>query len=234
MSRWSSNWSRSGCGLLLAALFGAIQLTVNSVLNSTATVFTMDVYRRWLRPASSDKQLVAVGVASSCVVLLVAIILGGFIDRLGGSLFEYIQSLYAFFAPPFAAVFLLGILSKRINGTGAMAAVVIGFVFGIGIKLLLARLPDHSAWLDPYANQAAMNWVLSATVCIIVSCFTHPPAAEQIADDVTLNWRKLNIFDNLGRHWYTSVVTWWFLFVLAILAVLLFFSNWIFPAGVSS
>ena len=118
-------------------MFGAIQSTVNSVLNSTATVFTLDIYKRLLRPAASDKHLVNVGVVSSVVVLAVAIVLGGFIGRLGGGLFVYIQSLYAFFAPPFAAVFLLGILWRRINSRGALAAVIFGFAFGIGVKLYL-------------------------------------------------------------------------------------------------
>jgi SSS family solute:Na+ symporter len=216
-------------GLLLAALFGAIQSTINSVLNSTATVFTMDVYKRWLNPAASDKRLVVMGVASSSVVLLAAIVLGGFIDRLGGSLFEYIQSLYAFFAPPFAAVFLLGILWKRINAQGAMAAVVVGFSFGIGVKLLLPLWPNHPAWMDPYANQAAVNWLLSVVVCTAISLVTAAPRSEQVTDQVTLNWRRLNIFDNLGSRWYTSVVTWWVLFVAAIGAVMLFFSGWRFP-----
>ncbi len=58
------------------------------------------------------------GVVSSVVILAVAIVLGGFIGRLGGGLFIYIQSLYAFFAPPFAAVFLLGILWRRVNSAG--------------------------------------------------------------------------------------------------------------------
>ena len=85
---------------------------------------TPDSYRRWFPPAASRRHLVAGGIGQSTVVLVIAIVLGGFIDRLGGSLFEYIQSLYAFFAPPFAAVFLLGILWKRINAPGATLAVV--------------------------------------------------------------------------------------------------------------
>ena len=118
-------------GLLLAALFGAVQSTVNSVLNSTSTIFTLDIYKRLLNPGASDRHLVRVGVVSSTVVLIIAIVLGGLVGRVGGSLFEYIQSLYAFFAPPFAATFLLGILWRRINGTGAITAVVFGFLLGI-------------------------------------------------------------------------------------------------------
>jgi SSS family solute:Na+ symporter len=218
-------------GLLLAALFGAIQSTVNSVLNSTATVFTMDVYRRWLNPAAGDKRLVVMGIVSSVVVLMIAIVLGGFIDRLGGSLFEYIQSLYAFFAPPFAAVFLLGILWKRTSAAGGMAAVVAGFLFGIGVKLFLQLVPQHPAWLDPYGNQAAINWLLSVAVCVAISLVTSPPRPDQITDEVTLNWQRLNVFGNLGNHWYTSVVTWWAVFVAAIIAVMLVFSGLCFRAG---
>jgi SSS family solute:Na+ symporter len=216
-------------GLFLAALFGAIQSTVNSVLNSTATVFTMDIYKRWLHPDAGDKLIVVIGIVSSSVVLVIAIGLGGFIGRLGGSLFEYIQSLYAFFAPPFAAVFLLGILSKRISAAGAMATVIAGFLFGIGVKVYLQVVPGHPAWMDPYANQAAVNWLLSAAVCIAVSLITEPPRPEQVTDQVTINWRRLNVLDDLGRRWYSSVVTWWILFVVSVVAVMLFFSGLCFP-----
>ena len=229
-------------GLFLAALFGAIQSTVNSVLNSTATIFTLDVYKRLLRPEATDRHLVRVGVWSSAIVLVIAIVLGGFIGRLSGSLFIYIQSLYAFFAPPFAAAFLLGILWKRINGPGATAAVVLGFAFGILMKVyvqfdmeiqaVLPFVPEHPTWLAPYANQSAINWCFCAVVCVAVSLMTPPPRPEQVTDEVTVNWRKLNLFGNLGSHWYTSVVTWWLLFVLAIAALLFLFSGLIFPSGI--
>jgi SSS family solute:Na+ symporter len=62
---------------------------------------------------------------------------------------------------------------------------------------------------------------------------TGPPRPEQVTDEVTVNWRKLNLFGNLGRHWYTSVVTWWLLFVLAIVTLLAIFSGFVFPSGVA-
>ncbi len=218
-------------GLFLAALFGAIQSTVNSVLNSTATIFTLDIYKRWLRPESTDQHLVRVGIVSSTIVLLIAIVLGGFISKLGGSLFVYIQSLYAFFAPPFAAVFLLGILWKRTSGTGATVAVVLGFLFGIAMKLYVQLVGSHPLWIEPYANQAAINWCFCMATCTMVSLLSAPPRPEQITDQLTFNWHKLNIFEDLGTHWYTSVVTWWALFVLAIIALLLVFSGLSFPIG---
>jgi len=215
-------------GLVLAGLFGAIQSTVNSVLNSTATIVTLDIYRRLFRPHASDGHLVKVGIVTSVIVLLVAIVLAGFIGQLGESLFVYIQTLYAFFAPPFSAVFLLGILWRRINAAGAAAAVFSGFLLGIAIKAYVA-LFAHPYWIESYANQAALNWTFCMLVCIAVSLLTRPPAAEQVTDQLVFNWRKLNVFGNLGSRWYTSVVTWWLLFVATILALVLIFSGLMFP-----
>jgi solute:Na+ symporter, SSS family len=228
-------------GLFLAALFGAIQSTVNSVLNSTATIFTLDVYRRWMHPAADDQRLVKVGIISSAAVLAIAIILGGFINRIGGNLFVYIQSLYAFFAPPFSAVFLLGILWKRINAKGAITAVFLGFLGGIALKIYvqfdqalretISAIPLHPIWLEPYNNQSAIIWGFCTLVCVAVSLLTAPPRADQITDQLTFNWRKMNIFDNLGNHWYTSVVTWWVVFVLSIAVLLILFSGFVIPTA---
>ncbi|TWT65955.1 Sodium/glucose cotransporter [Allorhodopirellula solitaria] len=218
-------------GLLLAALFGAIQSTVNSVLNSTSTIVTLDIYKRMFRPQASDRDLVTVGVISSVVILAISIVLGGFVGRLGGSLFEYIQSLYAFFAPPFAAVFVLGILWRRINGTGALVTVISGFGLGIAIKLVLNFAATPPAWLVPYANQASINWFFCLAVCSGVSLLTPPPRAEQVTDQLTFNWRKMNIFSDLGDHWYSSVVTWWGLFIITILALFIIFSGFVLPSG---
>ncbi|MFV1963789.1 MAG: SLC5 family protein [Pirellulaceae bacterium] len=218
-------------GLVLAGLFGAIQSTVNSVLNSTATIVTLDIYRQLFRPNASSKHLVKVGIATSVIVLLVAIVLAQFIGLLGESLFVYIQTLYAFFAPPFSAVFLLGILWRRINAIGATAAVFSGFALGIAIKVYVAMAPAHPDWIEPYSNQAALNWTFCVLVCTAVSLLTPRPARQQVTDQLVFNWRKLNIFNNLGDRWYTSVVTWWLLFVVTIVALVLIFSGLMFPTS---
>ncbi|MFH1922545.1 MAG: Na+/glucose cotransporter, partial [Planctomycetota bacterium] len=211
-------------GLVLAGLFGAIQSTVNSVLNSTATIVTLDIYRPLVRPAATDRHLVRVGIGTSVVVLVVAMGLAGFIGELGKSVFVYIQTLYAFFAPPFAAVFLLGILWRRINAVGATAAVLSGFALGIAIKLFVNFVPGHPYWLEPYSNQAALNWIFCVLVTVTVSLLTRPPPAGQTTDQLVFNWRTMNVLGGLGERWYTSVITWWGLFVLVILTLVVLFS----------
>ena len=161
----------------------------------------------------------------SVVILVISIVLAGYINRLGGSLFVYIQSLYAFFAPPFGAVFLLGILFRRINGQGALTAVVLGFTLGIAMKLYIQFVPDHRQWLEPYAMQSIINWGFCVVVCVAVSLATAPPRPEQVTDQLTFNWKQLNIFTELGRHWYSHVVLWWSLFVVIIVTIILMFSG---------
>ena len=217
-------------GLFLAALFGAIQSTINSVLNSSATIVTLDIYKRMFRRDASERNLVIVGIWSSVIILICAIVMAGFIGRLGESLFVYIQSLYAFFAPPFSAIFLLGILFKRINARGATVAVFLGFAFGILMKVYLRFYPDVFGqgvlhFVEPFSNQSLLHWAFSVIVCIVVSLSTKPPSAEQVADKLTINWRKLNIFDELGERWYNSVVLWWGIFAAGIVMLVIVFSG---------
>ena len=216
-------------GLFLAALFGAIQSTVNSVLNSSATIVTLDFYKRLLAPDASQRQLVRMGVITSVGLLVVSMVLALFIGRLGGSLFVYIQSLYAFFAPPFSAIFVLGILFKRINAKGATVAVFSGFALGIALKVYVQYVPEAPAWIVPFMNQAIINWLFCVIVCVAVSAFTAPPRPDQVNDTLMIDWKALRLGEGLGTHWYNSVLTWWLVFVLLIAALAVVFSGLVFP-----
>ena len=222
------------CGLVLAALFGAIQSTINAVVNSTSTVLTIDIYKRMIHKNATDKQLVKFGIISSIVILSLSIVIAGFIKSLNTSLFVYIQQLFAFFAPPFAAIFLLGILWYRINGKGASVAVSSGFIAGVVLKTweFKADLPgyltfyfpgDMPSWLLPFYNQAAIVWIFATLVCIVVSFLTDPPAPEQVTDQLVFNWQKINIFTGLGDKWYKSIVFWWVVLTLLVVFLILSF-----------
>lgn len=218
-------------GFLLAALFGSVQSTVNAVLNSTSTILTLDIYKRLgiykklFKKEASDKHYVVFGIWATVAFLALSIVLGWSIKLLGSGLFAYVQELYAFFAPPFAAVFLLGILWKRINGTGAAVAVVTGFAFGILMKVYVQLAANPIEVVVPFGNQAIFNWLFCVIVCIAISMVTRPPRPEQIGDDMTINWTKLNIFGGLGDRWYTSVILWWGIFAVIIFGLIVRFSG---------
>lgn len=216
-------------GLVLAALFGAIQSTVNSVLNATATIVTLDLYKTWVNPDASDRQTVRVGLLTSVAILAIAVALGGVIGKLGGGLFEYIQSLYAFFAPPFSAVFLVGILWRRINGFGATLAVTLGFVLGVAMKAYVQFVPSHPAWIEPFLNQAAVSWSFCTVVCIVASLATKPPRPDQVTAALVFDPKNIGKAESENRPWYTSVMFWWLVFAGLAATVILTFSgvvNW--------
>jgi SSS family solute:Na+ symporter len=212
-------------GLFLAALFGAIQSTVSSVINSTSAIITIDFYKRLWRPSASEKHYVRVGAVTSVIVMIVAMVLARYIEKLGDGLFVYIQTMYAFFAPPFAAVFLLGILFKRINAAGATAAVFSGMAFGILLKVYVSKVASHPAWIEPYTNQATLNWTFCVLICVAVSLLTAPPPAVKVTDELTFNFNRLNIGSELGSSWYSNVRLYWGIFVFCILGIVLLLSS---------
>lgn len=214
-------------GLLLAVLFSAVQATVTSVVNSTATVLTLDLYVPRFRPAATDREVVKVGVAASLITVVAGIATAIIVSRLNGGIFQYIQTLNAFFAPPFAAIFLVGLCWRRANGAGAMTAIVGGFVAAVLIKVV-GYATQMPGWYYPFANQAAVCWVLSLALCVGGSLWNPAPAAQ--TDTMTL-WDSRGIMaEGLGGKWYRSVVFWTVGFVVLTLSVIILFSNLFFPA----
>ncbi len=219
-------------GFLLAALFGAIQSTVSAVLTSTSTVITVDGVKRYWLPQLTERQTVAWGRWITALLLVISVVMGVYISSLKASLFVYIQELFTYFAPPFSALFLLGTLWRRINGYGAMATAVVGLLFGLGMKVWLrtfgplpgTSLADVHAFLGPYANQGVVNWAFCIVVCVIVSLLTPPPRPEQVTDELTFNWSKMDFGGGLGNHWYSSVPLWWALSLLLMFGFVLLFS----------
>jgi SSS family solute:Na+ symporter len=212
-------------GLFLAALFGAIQSSLNAVINSTATIFTIDIYKRMIRREAPEKHYVFVGMLTSVIVTIIGILLAPGIAKMGKGLFVYIHTLFAFFAPPFASVFLLGIMFRRINTAGATTAVFLGFTFAVLMKLYVQNVASHPDWLEPFAMQAFADWLFCTIVCVLVSLLTSPPPPEKITDDLTFNWRKLNLTRQLGEHWYQSVVFWWLIFVAVVIGLIVLLSG---------
>lgn len=117
-------------GVILAALVAAITSTVDSILNSTSTLVTMDFVRP-LRPKTTDQQLVTVGRIVTGLVMLIAIVWAPQIKNFP-SLWEYFQSILAYATPPVVAIFLLGIIWRRATPAAAFWT----FVIGLGVGLV--------------------------------------------------------------------------------------------------
>ena len=211
-------------GILVAALFGAIQSTVCSVLNSTSTVFTIDFYKMFINPQASQKQEVWVGRLAGSIILALAIgvaILLATVQKV--NLFIWIQMLYVFFAPPFSATFLLGTLWRRVSGFDALLSSVVAFAFAIVLKILefQGMLPD---WMIPFANQGMLVWAVCMITCAVSAVLTPAPSEDQVSADLTFNWKNMRLSEGLGNHWYSSVTLWWAIAIIMMFGFVILFS----------
>jgi len=107
------------------------------VFNSSSTVFTMDIYKK-LHPGVSERRLVLVGRIATVALVGLGVLWIPFLRDISGQLYRYLQSVQAYIAPPIAAVFLLGVFTRRITGRAAMTTLVGGFA--IGMTRLVAEL----------------------------------------------------------------------------------------------
>ncbi|MFM1931000.1 MAG: hypothetical protein RL226_303 [Bacteroidota bacterium] len=194
------NYLPSGLkGLVAAGLLAALMSSLSSVFNSCSTLFTFDFFKVW-RPHAEERKLVFVGQMSTAVLVVVGLLWIPFMENLmqDGGLFKYLQSIQAYISPPIAAVFLFGILTRRVNGQGANAALWTGFVLGIG-RLVLEFLsaPDKEGLrilhiqpgtlLDLFVSMnflhfALVLFMISSLVLFIRSLLSPSQEEHTIAD----------------------------------------------------
>lgn len=211
-------------GLFLAALFGAVQSTVNAVLNSTATIFTLDIYKERINKNADDKKLVKVGVYSSVVTLLIAIVIGVAVSHSEVSIFYYMQILNAFFAAPFAAIFMMGVLWKRMNARGAVWALLAGFAAAALLKVAPEYIEGFPRWAETILNQAGLVLIVSVLAGIAGSLSSPPPTAEQTPASLIFSWSNPILREGFGTRLLTNVVFWWVVMLLLFGVIVLVFS----------
>jgi len=147
-------------GLVIAALIAAIISSLNSMCNSVATIFTMDVYRKTINKSASQTQLVKVGRIVTAVALILAVIVTPFVASMG-KLFSFIQEYTGFVTPGVFCIFILGIFWKRMTATAAFWVVLLTIPVSIGLKLILPSL----AFLD----RMTITFLILLIVAISVS-----------------------------------------------------------------
>lgn len=173
-------------GLVAAGLLAALMSSLASVFNSCSTLFTVDIYKK-LRPNAPEKKLLRVGRIATGIVVVLGIAWIPVMQNISGVLYEYLQSVQAYIAPPITAVFLLGIFSKRINSKGAMATLMGGLIVAalrLTLELNRDTLEPGSIW-HAIGNAnflvfAAWFFLFCLVLCILVSLLTAPPEANRI------------------------------------------------------
>ncbi|HET7188299.1 MAG TPA: sodium:solute symporter [Gemmatimonadaceae bacterium] len=175
-------------GLVLAGMLAALMSSLASAFNSCSTLLTWDVYRK-LRPQATESELVTFGRGSTIILVGLGFAWIPFMKYVSPQLYIYLQSVQAYIAPPIAACFLFGVLSNRLNGSGAMAALLTGLVLGaarLALELGKASLTPGSLsyWFATinFLHFAALLFVLSTVILVVVSYATAPPDPTRTAD----------------------------------------------------
>jgi SSS family solute:Na+ symporter len=174
-------------GVLAGGLLAALMSSLASVYNACSTLYTIDIYKK-SHPDASEKQLVKVGRIATAVIVLLGMAWIPLMGRIDDGLYNYLQSVQSYLAPPIAAVFLLGVFFKRLNAQGAYSSMVIGFILGMA-KLTLQIFQNDLTPGSFWHSFATMNFlyfciylfVFSIAVLVIVSLSTPPPPEEKTA-----------------------------------------------------
>jgi SSS family solute:Na+ symporter len=169
---WLLQFLPSGLkGLAFAALTAAIVSSLASMLNSTSTIFTMDIYKQYLRPHAGDKETVNMGRISAAIALLIAGVMAPLLGSIDQA-FQFIQEYTGIVSPGILAVFILGLFWKKTTNKAA----IIGALTSIPIAMYFKVAPK--GWLNsplfidvPFLDQMAYTSLLTMLVIVLVSYF---------------------------------------------------------------
>lgn len=169
-------------GLVVAGMIAALMSSLASLFNSVSALFTVDVYQK-LKPNAPARKLVTIGRTTTVVMTVLGLLWLPIMKAIsGGGLYQYIQSVQSFLAPPIVAVFVMGLVWKRMNLRGAVWGLGLGFVLG------MAKLGANAIWggADGFAfiqdfYFSGILLIISLAIIVIASLSAPAPAAVNTA-----------------------------------------------------
>jgi SSS family solute:Na+ symporter len=163
-------------GLIVAGLLADLMGTIAGALNSIATLFAFDLYKRF-KPETSDKKLVHIGRAATIVGVVLAIIWSPIIGKFD-SIYGAIASMICYIAPPITAVFMTGIFWKRATARAGAITLWTGFVMGL-IVFALDLFKAHTGWSMLFMHAAGLLCGICILIMIVVSLLDKNTNTEE-------------------------------------------------------
>ena len=180
-------------GLVVAGLLSALMGSLAGVFNACSTLFTVDLYEKW-NPKATQHQIVRMGQIATGVMVLIAL---AWIPVVRGadSLYDYLQQIQGYLAPPIFVVFFFGVFFKRLNAPGCLWAMVVGFAMGVFRMLVDTPVTMKLKGFENGYNEGSFLWIInninfqyfsilitivSAIVMVAVSYATAAPSETQI------------------------------------------------------
>ncbi|XP_073685203.1 sodium/glucose cotransporter 1-like [Garra rufa] len=171
-------------GLMLSVMLASLMSSLTSIFNSASTLFTMDIYTK-IRPKAKEKELMIAGRVFMLFLIGVSIAWIPIVQSAqSGQLFDYIQSITSYLAPPIAAVFCLAIFCKRVNEAGAFYGLCIGLLVGL-VRMITEFAYGTGSCVSPsncptiicgvhYLYFALILFTLSCVLILVISLMTKP------------------------------------------------------------
>ncbi len=179
-------------GLVAGGLMAALMSSLASVFNSCSTIFTIDIYKK-IRPDKSEESLIRIGKIATAIIVVLGIIWIPIMEKIGGGvMYQYLQNVQSYIAPPVTAVFLLGIIWKRVTSDAAITTLISGLI------LLILRLGTEIYFQDEitsgiqvsgiafafatinFAHMAIFMFIFSVFLCVGVSMASAVPDYARI------------------------------------------------------
>ena len=172
-------------GIVVAGLLSALMGSLAGVFNACSTLWTVDIYQKW-KPQASQEQIVKTGRIATVVMVVIAILWLPVVQGAHG-LYNYLQSVQGYLAPPIFVVFFFGVFNKRLTAKGCLWAMIVGFIVGVfrmavdtPITLgLRTSYPEGSfLWIVNNINFqyfSVLITIISAIVMVAVSYMTPAP-----------------------------------------------------------
>jgi len=179
-------------GLVAGGLMAALMSSLASVFNSCSTLITMDIYKK-LRPDHSEAQFIRVGRIATTVIVILGILWIPIMSKIGGGvMYQYLQNVQSYIAPPVTTIFLMGILWKRVNAQAAIATLSAGLfllILRLGSEIYyqpvisagneIAGLLFQFATIN-FSHMAIFLFLFSIALCTTVTLLTNPPDYNRI------------------------------------------------------
>ncbi|MGD1044624.1 MAG: sodium:solute symporter [Bacteroidota bacterium] len=220
-------------GIVVAGLLSALMGSLAGVFNACSTLFTVDFYEK-IRPKASQSEIVHMGRIATAVMVVIAI---AWIPVVKGApgLYNYLQTVQGYLAPPIFVVFFFGVFWKRLNAKGCLWSIIIGF--GIGLFRMIVDTPvtlegsGYTAgsllWIINNINFqyfSILITIISALVMIIVSYMTEEPDYDKI--------KNLSFATRTDEHRSESSASWdWREVVTSIIVVAIIAGGYIYFTG---
>ncbi len=179
-------------GLVAGGLMAALMSSLASVFNSCSTIFTIDIYKK-LKPNKSEKSLLTTGKIATGFIVVLGIIWIPIMEKIGGGvMYQYLQNVQSYIAPPVTTVFLLGIIWKRVNSKAAITTLMSGLgllILRLGSEIYYQPQIASGSSVDGFAfafatvnfsHMAIFMFLFSVVLCISVSLLTSPPDYKTI------------------------------------------------------